>query len=410
MKNCIVAQSGGPTAAINASLAGVIQGAFHHKYGRIYGSLNGITGILEERFLDLTEIFQEKKVLDQLKVSPAMYLGSCRYKLPKPSEDMTPYERIFSFFEKMEIAAFFYIGGNDSMDTVDKLSAYAAEIQSNVRIIGIPKTIDNDLCITDHTPGFGSAAKYVAASLLEIYHDTAIYNVKSVTIVEIMGRDAGWLAAASALARNGYSAAPHLIYLPETAFDPKAFLADVQKLLEKHNNVIVAVSEGIRDKTGAYISASTGAADNFGHSQLSGAGKTLECLVQDRLHVKVRSIELNILQRCGSHMASRTDIEESFCQGEHGVSLAAQGHTGLMVTLTRTSSNPYQTACGASPVCEIANKVKSVPPEFITPQGNDVTPQLVSYLKPLIQGEVDITFSEGIPSYLPVPHLGTVKK
>ena len=406
MKNCIVAQSGGPTAAINASLAGVVQGVLEHpEYSHIYGSLNGITGILEGRFLDLTETFQSPEALGRLKVSPAMYLGSCRYKLPTPESDVSPYQAVFQFFEKMGIGAFFYIGGNDSMDTVDKLSTYAEKIQSNVRIIGIPKTIDNDLCATDHTPGFGSAAKYVATSLLEIYHDTVIYHLKSVTIVEIMGRDAGWLTAASALARNSYSVAPHLIYLPETAFDAEAFLADVKSLLEKHNNIIVAVSEGIRDKDGNYISASTGSRDNFGHSQLSGAGKTLECLVQERLDVKVRAIELNVLQRCGSHIASRTDLEESFCQGQHGVSLAAKGETGLMVTIQRVQEEPYQVSYGASPVREIANQVKSVPPEFIHPKGNDVSPAMLSYLKPLIQGEPALTFSQGIPCYLPVPHL-----
>ena len=406
MKNCVVAQSGGPTAAINASLAGVVQGVLEHpEYSHIYGSLNGITGILEGRFLALTETFQSPEALGRLKVSPAMYLGSCRYKLPNPEDDITPYQAVFQFFEKMDIGAFFYIGGNDSMDTVDKLSTYAEKIQSNVRIIGIPKTIDNDLCATDHTPGFGSAAKYVATSLLEIYHDTVIYHLKSVTIVEIMGRDAGWLTAASALARNSYSAAPHLIYLPEAAFDTEAFLEDLKSLLEKHNNIIVAVSEGIRDKDGNYISASTGSKDNFGHSQLSGAGKTLECLVQERLDVKVRAIELNILQRCGSHIASRTDLEESFCQGQHGVSLAAKGKTGLMVTIQRIQEEPYQVSYGASPVREIANQVKSVPPEFIHPKGNDVSPAMLSYLKPLIQGEPGLTFSQGIPCYLPVPHL-----
>ncbi len=406
MKNCVVAQSGGPTAAINASLAGVVQGVLEHpEYSHIYGSLNGITGILEGRFLDLTKTFQSPEALGRLKVSPAMYLGSCRYKLPNPEDDITPYQAVFQFFEKMDIGAFFYIGGNDSMDTVDKLSTYAEKIQSNVRIIGIPKTIDNDLCATDHTPGFGSAAKYVATSLLEIYHDTVIYHLKSVTIVEIMGRDAGWLTAASALARNSYSAAPHLIYLPEAAFDTEAFLEDLKSLLEKHNNIIVAVSEGIRDKDGNYISASTGSKDNFGHSQLSGAGKTLECLVQERLDVKVRAIELNILQRCGSHIASRTDLEESFCQGQHGVSLAAKGKTGLMVTIQRIQEEPYQVSYGASPVREIANQVKSVPPEFIHPKGNDVSPAMLSYLKPLIQGEPGLTFSQGIPCYLPVPHL-----
>ncbi len=406
MNNCIVAQSGGPTAAINASLAGVIQGVLDHpEYDHIYGSLNGITGILEERFLDLTETFRQKENLELLKVTPAMYLGSCRYKLPKMEEDIATYETIFRFFEKMEISAFFYIGGNDSMDTVDKLSAYAAKIQSNVRMIGIPKTIDNDLCVTDHTPGFGSAAKYVAASFLEIFHDTVIYTPKSVTIVEIMGRDAGWLTAASVLARNEYCAAPHLIYLPESAFDKEAFLKDIGRLLEQYNNVIVAVSEGICDKDGNYISASTGAVDNFGHSQLSGAGKTLEYLVQERLDVKVRSIELNILQRCGAHMASRTDLEESFCQGRHGISCAAQGKTGLMVTIQRTGSQPYQVTYGSSPVCEIANQVKSVPKEFINAAGNDVTPEILPYLQPLVQGQPKIAFDQGIPRYLPVPHL-----
>ena len=406
MKHCIVAQSGGPTAAINASLAGVIKGVLDQEvFGKIYGSLNGITGILEGRFLDLTETFQDSKNLELLKVSPAMYLGSCRYKLPKLEEGMDDYQKIFQFFEAMEIGAFFYIGGNDSMDTVDKLSAYAEKIQSPIRIIGIPKTIDNDLCVTDHTPGFGSAAKYVAASLLEIYHDTVIYNLKSVTIVEIMGRDAGWLTAASVLARNGYSPAPHLIYLPEAAFDMDSFLKDVSSLLERHNNVIIAVSEGIRDKDGKYISASSGAVDNFGHSQLSGAGKTLEYFIQDRLDVKVRSIELNVLQRCSCHIASMTDLEESFCQGQHGVSLAAAGNTGLMVTIKRLSSDPYQISYGSAPVCEIANGVKSVPAEFINPQGNDVTPKILPYLRPLVQGEPNIRFEQGIPCYLPVPHL-----
>lgn len=406
MKNCIVAQSGGPTAAINASLAGVIKGVLEHEnFGHVYGSLNGITGILEERFLDLTEFFKDEKNLKLLKISPAMYLGSCRYKLPKMAEDISPYQFIFQIFERLNIGAFFYIGGNDSMDTVDKLSAYAASIDSPVRIIGIPKTIDNDLCITDHTPGFGSAAKYVAASLLEVSHDTLIYRIKSVTIVEIMGRDAGWLTAASVLARNEYSSAPHLIYLPEAAFDTEAFLEDVSRLLNIRDNVIVAVSEGIRDKNGNYISASAGAADNFGHSQLSGAGKALEYLVQNRLHVKVRSIELNILQRCGAHLASLTDLEEAFRQGQHGVALAGTGATGVMVTLHRTSNAPYKVSLGSAPVSEIANGVKLVPKNFITKAGNDVTEEMIAYLTPLIQGEAEIIYQDGLPVYLPVAHL-----
>lgn len=406
MKNCFVAQSGGPTAAINASLAGVIKGVLEHSdFDRIYGSLNGITGILEGRYLDLTDIFQKEETLHLLKRTPAMYLGSCRFKLPKPEDDIQPYQFIFEKFAEMNIGAFFYIGGNDSMDTVDKLSAYGASIGSDIRVIGIPKTIDNDLCATDHTPGFGSAAKYVASSILEISHDTLIYHVKSVTIVEIMGRDAGWLTAASALARNEYSTAPHLIYLPERDFDTESFLADVSRLLEERDNVIIAVSEGIRDKDGNYISASAGAVDNFGHSQLSGAGKALEYLVQERLHVKVRSVEINILQRCGGHIASLTDLDESFAQGQFGVTLAGNGETGKMVTLSRTCDTPYAVSYGATAICDIANKVKSVPLEYINAEGNDVTSEMITYLKPLIQGEPVVDFKDGLPVYLPVAHL-----
>ena len=291
-KNCMVAQSGGPTVAINASLAGVIDGVMRSDmYDTVYGSLNGITGILNNDLTNLSELMQQNsEYLDRLKVTPAMYLGSCRYKLPNYLDDDSSYVFIFKQFETYHIDAFFYIGGNDSMDTVLKLSEYGKKIGSPVRIVGIPKTIDNDLCETDHTPGFGSAAKYIASSLLEIAHDTFIYAVKSVTIVEIMGRDAGWLTAASALARNGYNTAPHLIYLPEVPFDKEDFLLDVKRMLFERNNVIVAVSEGIRDASGNYISASESSVDTFGHSQLSGAGKTLEFLVKEKLGVKVRSV------------------------------------------------------------------------------------------------------------------------
>ncbi len=407
MKNCIVAQSGGPTVAINASLAGVISGVLKsQEYDTVYGSLNGITGILDNRLLNLSEIFAEgKPMLDKLVMTPAMYLGSCRYKLPTAEADPAVYETIFRFFEEKEIAAFFYIGGNDSMDTVDKLSAYAKQKGSSVRVIGIPKTIDNDLCLTDHTPGFGSAAKYVASTFLEIAHDTFIYKVKSVTIVEVMGRDAGWLTAASVLARNNYNAAPHLIYLPECAFDLGEFLADVKDLLSKQHNVIVAVSEGIRDKDGKYISASTSTVDTFGHSQLSGAGKTLEYFLKEYLDVKVRSIELNVLQRCASHIASKTDLEESFGLGEKAVELAAAGQNAVMLTLERTGNTPYAVTYGSAPVCDIANKAKDVPRSFINERGNDLTEDMVNYLKPLIQGEMPIVYENGLPSYLPVDHL-----
>lgn len=404
--NCMVAQSGGPTVAINASLAGVINGVMRSgKYDTCYGSINGILGILNENYLNLTEMIDDEEKLERLKVTPAMYLGSCRHKLPNYKDDDSPYVFIFNQFAKLNIKAFFYIGGNDSMDTVLKLSDYAAKINSDIRIIGIPKTIDNDLCVIDHTPGFGSAAKYIASTMLEVAHDTFIYAVKSVTIVEIMGRDAGWLTASSALARNEYNTAPHLIYLPEVAFDKEQFLNDIREKLKTLNNVIVAVSEGIHDENGDYITASKAVADQFGHQQLSGAGKALEFLVKENIGVKVRSVEVNVLQRCAAHMASATDLNESFTLGNQAVSLAEEGITASMVTLERVSNTPYEVRYDHAPIAGIANEAKSIPREWINETGNDITPALYEYLKPLIQGEVSISYKDGIPVYMPVSHL-----
>ena len=404
--NCIVAQSGGPTVAINASLAGVISGVMNSsEYDICYGSINGILGILNENYLNLTEIFADEADLQKLKTTPAMYLGSCRHKLPDYKDDDSPYVFIFHQFDKLGIKAFFYIGGNDSMDTVLKLSDYAKKINSPVKIIGIPKTIDNDLCMTDHTPGFGSAAKYIASTMLEIAHDTFIYAVKSVTIVEIMGRDAGWLTAAAALARNGYNTAPQFIYLPEVDFDQDKFISDIKKALTTTNNVIVAVSEGIHDADGSYITSSEAVADQFGHQQLSGAGKALEFIVKENIGVKVRSVEINVLQRCASHLASLTDIEESFAQGEKGVELASAGVTASMVCLMRTSNAPYTVEYTHSAIKDIANEAKSVPREWINDEGNDIRPELIEYLTPLIQGEVPVSYKNGLPDYMDVSHL-----
>lgn len=404
--NCLVAQSGGPTAAINASLAGVIsQVMASKKYNVCYGAINGVLGILNERYLNLSDIFSVEASIDKLKHSPAMYLGSCRHKLPNYEDDSSTYEFIFNQFAKLNIKAFFYIGGNDSMDTVLKLSDYAEKINSDIRIIGVPKTIDNDLCITDHTPGFGSAAKYIASTMLEVAHDTFIYDIKSVTIVEIMGRDAGWLTAASALARNEYNRAPHLIYLPEVAFSKERFLEDVKQALEKQNNVIIAVSEGIRDQEGNYITASEAVADQFGHQQLSGTGKALEYLVKDKLGVKVRSIEVNVLQRCGAHLASATDLEESFNQGCQAVKLAETGITASMVCLKRISNSPYKVEYTYAEIKNIANEAKSIPLEWINSDGNDIMPELYDYLLPLIQGQVSVEYANGIPSYMDISHL-----
>lgn len=405
--NCIVAQSGGPTVAINASLAGVIDGVKKsNKFTRVYGAIHGIQGVLDNNFIDLSLMALSKfPLVNTLELSPAMYLGSCRYKLPDFEVDSKPYEIIFDRFEEYQVAAFFYIGGNDSMDTVDKLSKYANKIGSDVKIVGIPKTIDNDLCHTDHTPGFGSAAKYVASTMLEIAHDTYIYQIPSVVIVEIMGRDAGWLTAASCLARNDYSPAPHLIYLPEVDFDEDQFIDDIKNVLKTSRCVIVAVSEGIHDKDGNYISASSAVADKFGHAQLSGTGKALESLVKDRMDIKVRSIELNVLQRCAAHISSRTDINESFALGQATVKYAAEGMTAVMSTIKRVSNDPYQWIIEPENVSLIANQAKTIPLEWITPEKNDVTPEMEAYLRPLIIGEVSLQYKDGLPMYLPVNHL-----
>lgn len=405
--NCIVAQSGGPTVAINASLAGVIDGVKKsNKFTRVYGAIHGIQGVLDNNFIDLSLMALSKfPLVNTLELSPAMYLGSCRYKLPDFEVDSKPYEIIFDRFEEYQVAAFFYIGGNDSMDTVDKLSKYANKIGSDVKIVGIPKTIDNDLCHTDHTPGFGSAAKYVASTMLEIAHDTYIYQIPSVVIVEIMGRDAGWLTAASCLARNDYSPAPHLIYLPEVDFDEDQFIEAIKNVLKTSRCVIVAVSEGIHDKDGNYISATSAVADKFGHAQLSGTGKALESLVKDRMDIKVRSIELNVLQRCAAHISSRTDINESFALGQAAVKYAAEGMTAVMSTIKRVSNDPYQWIIEPENVSLIANQAKTIPLEWITPEKNDVTPEMEAYLRPLIIGEVSLQYKDGLPMYLPVNHL-----
>lgn len=405
--NCIVAQSGGPTVAINASLAGVIDGVKKsNKFTRVYGAIHGIQGVLDNNFMDLSLMALSKfPLVNTLELTPAMYLGSCRYKLPDFEVDSKPYEIIFDRFEEYQVAAFFYIGGNDSMDTVDKLSKYAKKIGSDVKIVGIPKTIDNDLCHTDHTPGFGSAAKYVASTMLEIAHDTYTYHIPSVVIVEIMGRDAGWLTAASCLARNDYSPAPHLIYLPEVDFDEDQFIDDIKNVLKTSRCVIVAVSEGIHDKDGNYISATSAVADKFGHAQLSGTGKALESLVKDRMDIKVRSIELNVLQRCAAHISSRTDINESFALGQAAVKYAAEGMTAVMSTIKRMSNDPYQWIIEPENVALIANQAKTIPLEWITPEKNDVTPEMEAYLRPLIIGEVSLQYKDGLPMYLPVNHL-----
>lgn len=406
-KNIMVAQSGGPTAAINASLAGVIRGALASgSYDKIYGAIHGISGVLNENFMELSErAASDTDFLDRLTLSPAMFLGSCRVKMPDPIMEPEIYDQIFKTLEKMQIGAFFYIGGNDSMDTVTKLSMAAKAFDSHILFAGVPKTIDNDLIRTDHTPGYGSAAKFIASTMLEIAHDTYIYDLPCVTIVEIMGRDAGWLTASAALARNAYNSTPQLIYLPEVPFHRTQFVEDVRQALKQSKNVVVAVSEGIRDEKGVYISAKEAVADKFGHMQLSGVGKVLENIVKRELHIKVRSIELSILQRCAGHITSAQDLKESAELGEMAVKLTEEGQTGFMTAIRRISDEPYRYEVCQAGLKEIANKERNVPREWINEAGNDVTEDMLRYIRPLIAGETGTEWRNGLPVYLPVPHL-----
>ena len=409
--NCIIGQSGGPTAAINASLSGVLEGILENNlYEKVYGMVNGIEGLLQGKYLDLSDKFQTQEELDRLTNTPAMYLGSCRFKLPTCEKSEIIYRDLFHFFTEHNIKTVFYIGGNDSMDTVLKLSDYAKAHHYNINVIGIPKTIDNDLPITDHTPGFGSAAKYVATSILEIAHDTYIYNIPSITIVEIMGRNAGWLTAASALSRNSYSTAPDFIYLPEVPFNQQQFVLDVKNLMKTKPNVIIAVSEGIKDNEGNYISASNSALDSFGHAQLCGVGKTLENLLKAEIGCKVRSIELNVLQRAGGHIASLTDLNESVLIGKEAAKLGAAGETAKMVCYKRISNSPYSIETFTYDIRSIANGEKTIPLEWICENGNNIKDELIDYLRPLILGEVSINTVNGIPNYCDISHLTVLTK
>lgn len=401
MKNLIVGQSGGPTAVINSSLFGVIKEGLQHKdkIDHVYGMINGIEGFLKDHYMDLeTDVSQE--ALQSLRITPGAFLGSCRYKLPEDLEDPV-YPELFKKFKALKIGYFFYIGGNDSMDTVSKLSRYAAKHKSTIRILGIPKTIDNDLVHTDHTPGFGSAAKYVASSVCEIGIDASVYDTKSVTIVEIMGRHAGWLTAAGVLARKFEEDNPVLIYLPEVSFDQNLFLEQIKKALEKKNNLVVCISEGILDKDGKFICeyASEVGTDNFGHKMLTGSGKYLENLVKEHLGVKVRSVELNVNQRCSTFTQSLTDAREAATAGSYAVTAALDGETGKMIAFNRSAGTPYDISCGLVDVNEVCNKEKTVPLEWIINDGTDISTDFINYALPLIQGNSAIPMKNGLPNY-----------
>lgn len=401
-KNVIVGQSGGPTAVINASLYGVVYEALMQKeqIGTVYGMINGIEGFLADTIMDMNSVEQSGE-LELIKTTPGSFLGSCRYKLPEDLKDDV-YPLLFKKFEEYSIGYFFYIGGNDSMDTVSKLSRYAAISGSEICFIGIPKTIDNDLVLTDHTPGFGSAAKYVASTVREIAIDASVYdNKKSVTIVEIMGRHAGWLTAASVLARKFENDNPVLIYLPESAFNTDTFIEDVKKALEHTSNLVVCVSEGINDGNGTFICelASDVGVDTFGHKMLTGSGKYLENLVKEKLGVKVRSIELNVNQRCSSSMISATDQEEAIQAGISGVHFALGGITGKMIAFHRTEGADYSINYVPEDVNLICNQEKTVPPEWITGNGSDIGQAFIDYALPLIQGIVNVPEENGLPKF-----------
>ena len=396
--NVVVAQSGGPTAVINASLLGVYRQALvTDAIDTVYGSLNGIEGILNDRLVNLSEQLETREQQALLRQTPSAALRSCRYKLPDANKAPEVYETIHATLKKYDIGAFFYIGGNDSMDTVHKLSTYFHEIGSNIRVMGVPKTIDNDLCLMDHTPGYGSAAKFVATSMWEMIRDCTVYELDSVLIVEIMGRDTGWLTASAAIPRLFGCDAPHLVYLPEVEFSAEQFLRDVQEVQKTTRTVVVAVSEGVELDTLADYQS--GKVDNFGHKYLSGIGKCLEELVRDRLGVKVRSVELNILQRCAAHVASETDLNEAESLGAVSVKAAVRGHSGLVSAIVNRNERDYVPVYGVVPVCDVANQIKYVPREWINEQGNNVLPAALKYIQPLIQGEPSVLTEGGIPRH-----------
>lgn len=400
--NAIVGQSGGPTSAINATLSGVIRGAKNSQgIDKLFGMVNGIEGFLAENIIDISYLFDDEDALSTLELTPASALGSCRKKLPPLNGDTEIYSKIFDIFKSYDIRYFFYIGGNDSMDTVNKLYEYAKSTDYEIRIIGVPKTIDNDLPLTDHAPGYGSAAKFIATAISEIATDCAVYTLKAVTIVEMMGRDAGWLTCAAALPKYYTGLGADLIYLPERTFDDEKFLDAVKCELEKHPNVVVAVSEGVRYANGEYVGASnqSGAIDVFGHKYLAGTARNLEALIKKEIGCKVRSVELNLLQRAAAHSVSATDINESVLIGKSAVELAEAGATGRMPIFVRKDGK-YGVTIDSVDISKAANKEKFVPKEYINEEGNNVTKECIEYISPLILGEKAIKYENGMPVFI----------
>lgn len=404
-RNIIVGQSGGPTAVINSSLAGVYKTAKERGFHKVYGMLHGIEGFLDEMYVDLSTQIHSDMDIELLKRTPSAFLGSCRFKLPEIHENPEIYEKIFSIMNKLEIEVFIYIGGNDSMDTIKKLSDYAIVKGHEQKFLGVPKTIDNDLALTDHTPGFGSAAKYIAASTKEVIRDAMglSYKRKMITIMEIMGRNAGWLTGATALAKTEDCCGPDLIYLPEIPFDVDRFLKKCSDLLEKKPSIVVAVSEGIKVPDGRYVCQLAGGSDYvdaFGHRQLAGTAGYLASFLAAKTGCKTRAVELSTLQRSASHMASRVDINEAFMVGGAAVKAADEGDSGRMVVIDRVSDDPYMSAAGIYDVHKIANNEKLVPRSWVNREGNYVTREFIDYVEPLIQGDYQPFMVNGLPQHL----------
>ena len=404
-RNIIVGQSGGPTSVINSSLAGVYKNAIERGFDKVYGMLHGVQGFLDEQYIDLSTQIHSELDIELLKRTPSAFLGSCRYKLPEIHENKEVYEKIFEILNKLDIEAFIYIGGNDSMDTIKKLSDYAILTGHTQKFLGVPKTIDNDLALTDHTPGFGSAAKYISASTKEIIRDAEGLNYRktTITIMEIMGRNAGWLTGATALAKQEDCEGPDLIYLPEIPFDMEKFTEKVKDLVGKKSSLVIAVSEGIKLPDGRYVcelGADSDYVDPFGHKQLTGTATYLANYLAGELGCKTRAVELSTLQRSASHLASRVDIDEAFMVGGAAVKAADEGDSGKMVVIDRISDDPYMSATGIYDVHRIANEEKLVPRNWVNKEGNYVTEDFIDYIRPLIQGDYQPIMVNGLPRHL----------
>ena len=402
-RNAIVGQSGGPTSVINASLAGVLQACQKRGAEHIYGMRHGIEGLLNGQVVDLGETCGSTLEIELLKRTPSSYLGSCRYKLPGYIENPEVYAKLFKILDQLDIGYFFYIGGNDSMDTIMKLSDYAKQIGSHIRFMGVPKTIDNDLMGTDHTPGYGSAAKYIGVVMKELIRDATVYGTKYVTIVEVMGRNAGWLTAAAALAQGEDCEGVDLICLPEVPFDPEKFITKVETLQKSNSSIVVAVSEGVRLADGRYVcelADDVHSVDAFGHKSLTGTARYLSNFVARHLDTKTRSIELSTLQRCAAHVSSRTDVTEAYQVGGAAAKAAFEGHTGVMIGIRRISDDPYQSTTELRDIHDVANFEKKVPMEWINDYKTGMKKEFLTYARPLIQAELTPVYIDGLPRHI----------